>query len=216
MTAVEGSLDVPPGTADQHSSKRRLRLPQIRLPKRARPVVESKEAEDTGPKKVPSPTAYRTFSHKLAPGLTAAGGALAAIGAIGPWVRATEVEAPGLQPQQVTAINGIHEWYGVALGILGAVTVVISLLWLVRSLLAKLLPVLCAAGIITLVAWRLPLVDQQVRDLAKQAESQLNFTSYTAGFGWGAWLMLVGTVLLGLGVVVGVLRELDVRKGDAR
>ena len=35
---------------------------------------------------------------------------------------------------------------------------------------------------------------------------------YHAGFGWGAWLALLGSVLIGLGVLAGVLRELDLRR----
>jgi hypothetical protein len=35
--------------------------------------------------------------------------------------------------------------------------------------------------------------------------------AYSAAFGWGAWLLLVAITLETLGVVAGLLRELDLR-----
>ena len=39
------------------------------------------------------------------------------------------------------------------------------------------------------------------------------FLSYNAGFAWGAWLLLFALVLVFLGLLVGGLRLLDLKRG---
>jgi hypothetical protein len=65
-----------------------------------------------------------------------------------------------------------------------------------------------------LVATRLPEIDSTARAWAVEArEGSVEFLSFHAGFGWGAWCMLAAAVTLALGVMAGVLRELDLRRG---
>jgi hypothetical protein len=49
--------------------------------------------------------------------------------------------------------------------------------------------------------------------MAEEATGTGGIDAFHAGFGWGAWLILVGVVLLALGLLAGGLRELDLRRG---
>jgi hypothetical protein len=159
------------------------------------------------------PTAYRTFSRKLAPSLTALGSLLAIAGGVGVWVRATEVTTEGLAPTQVATIMGYESWPGVAIAVLGGLAFLGSVAWLLNLLLLKALPVLYSIGIAALVAWQLPQIDRDAAALAEAARDNIDFVAFHAGYGWGAWCMLGGAVLVVLGSIAGILREIDVRRG---
>ncbi len=196
---------------------RRLRLP---WPRRERAAETVSPAETPSEPRVESPLAYRTFSPKIAPALSAAGGILAVLGGLGAWVRATQVETEGLDAELVTLTMGYDDPEGLTLATLGAILVVASLLWirrrpifnLIPAPVLKVVPLLLSLGIIVLAAWQLPEIDQEARELAAQAIEQLGFVSYHAGFGWGAWCMLVAALTVFLGSAVGILRELDLRR----
>ena len=160
-----------------------------------------------------TPTAYKTFSPKLAPSLNLVGGALAVAGGLGVWLRATELSSEGLAPTEVTMTMGYESWPGMAIAAAGAVTLLGAVAWVLKYLLPKLIPVLSSLAIAVLVAWQLPVIDQEAVALVEQAREEIDFVAFHAGYGWGAWCMLAGALLAVLGSAAGVLRELDVRRG---
>jgi hypothetical protein len=85
----------------------------------------------------------------------------------------------------------------------------------VPSLILKVVPLLTSGAAIALIAWQLPLVDAEARQLAADAIERASFFSYHAGLGWGAWCMAAAAVLLFLGSIVGILREIDLRRGKS-
>jgi hypothetical protein len=190
---------------------RRLRpTRRVRTEREAEPTSEEVGVTSTD---AISPTAYRTFSRKLAPSLTAFGGVLVLAGGLGQWVRATKLEAGALSIEQVAATWGYEDWPGVALGVLGALALASAATWLMSLRVVKLLPLVYTVVIIGLVAWQLPLMDQEAARLATAAREELDFVTFHSGYGWGAWFMVAGSILLFLGCTAGVLREVDVRKG---
>jgi hypothetical protein len=193
---------------DAARSRRRLRLPR-----RPRILAGGRAAArpEVGPA---SPTSYRTLSRKLPTSLTALGGALALLGGLGAWARATELASEDVLPEEVRVAMGYTEPVGVWIAVAGGAAIVASLVWLTRRLLPKLVPVALAAVIIGLVATRLPEIDATAAAWAVEArQGSVEFLSFHAGFGWGAWCMLAAAVTLALGVMAGVLRELDLRRG---
>ena len=86
---------------------------------------------------------------------------------------------------------------------------------MVPALAIKLVPALASLAIVGLAAWELPLIDRSANALAQQAIEDANFTTFHAGLGWGAWCLVVAGVLLFLGTFVGILREIDLKRGAA-
>lgn len=201
---------------------RRLRLPWPR--KERSSTVDIDNTDETVEEVEPSPLAYKTFSQKLAPALTAIGGALAILGGLGAWVRATQVETEGLPAEQVAVRMGYNDPEGLTIAVFGALAVLTALLWIrkrpvfkiVPAFVVKLVPLLLSLGIVGLAVWQLPLVDQDAQELAAQAIEAANFTNFHAGLGWGAWCLIVSAVVLFLGCAVGILRELDLRRAKKR
>jgi hypothetical protein len=186
------------------------RLPRFRVRKRPR-----SDAAEAKPAAVASPTAYRTFSPKIAPGLTGVGGAAVALGGLGQWIRATIVPAEGLAAEEIMVTAGFEDPIGRLLVGLGAVALVASALWFGTGLLFRLVPAATALVTVGVIVWRMPWFGEQISQLTADARSgpQLDFVAFHAGLGWGAWLLIGGALLLFLGVVVGLLRELDLRRG---
>ena len=155
--------------------------------------------------------------------MTALGGLVAIAGGLGVWVRAVQLETEGLPPEEVATRFGYDSPEGLSIAVFGAVAALTSWMWLRRrpvakvvpSLVLKLLPLLASVGVIALVAWQLPLIDQEAQALAQEAIADANFVSFHAGLGWGAWCMVAAGILLFLGSIVGILREIDLRKGTA-
>lgn len=204
-------------------AKSRLRLPWLHRKSAAdaeeSPVTEQENLTGSDP----APLAYRTFSPKVAPGLTAAGGALAILGGLGQWVRATRVVTEGLQPELVDFSMGYDDAEGVTMAVFGGIAMLTSFFWLRRrpvfkvvpSIAIKLIPVLVSLAIVGLAVWELPLIDRSAQGLAQQAIDRADFVSFHAGLGWGAWCLIVAAVLLFLGTFVGILREFDLKRGTA-
>lgn len=137
-------------------------------------------------------------------------------GALGAWIRTSQVVSEGLPEEQVGAVMGYHADWGRAIAVVAALATISSVLWLRRGLIMKLVSSAACLGVIGLAAVRLPVINDQAAGLAYQARTgEIDFISFHAGFGWGAWCLIVGAVALFLGVSAGVLRELDVRRGIA-
>jgi hypothetical protein len=213
-------------TAVADKPTRRLRLPwKNRDRSDASETTPGTEVPDESETPVDaSPLAYKTFSHKLPPALTALGGIIAIAGGLGAWVRATRLQTEGLQPEQVSVSMGYNDPEGLTIAVLGGVAALTALLWLRRksvfgflpAFALKLIPLLASLAVIGLSAWQLPLIDQQASALAQEAVQDATFTAFHAGLGWGAWLLIVACVLLFLGNVIGVLREVDLRSAAKR
>ena len=163
---------------------------------------------------VEAPAGYQPFSSKLAPGLIALGGLFSVIGALGAWIRTSRVVTEGLPEEQVNAVMGYEADWGRLIAVAGGVALVSAIVWVRRNLLLKLASATVCIATIVLVSMRLPVINDQAAGLAFQARTgDIEFISFHAGFGWGAWCLIVGAVALFLGLSAGFLRELDVRKG---
>jgi hypothetical protein len=149
---------------------------------------------------------------RVAPGLTATGGLLVALGGLGTWVRATQVPAGGSVEEQVASIAGRSESGGWILLAVGIAAVVAAFAWNARAPGLRALAGGVSLVVIVLAAIRLALIDSRAAELTGEAASRPELDAFHAGFGWGAWLLLVAVVLLGLGVLVGVLREVEARR----
>ena len=169
----------------------------------SKPGVGAPEASET----------YRTFPRRILAILVSTGGALAFIGGLGAWIRATEVRSEGVTPQVVGTLWGYGEPTGKAIAILAGVAVFIAVI----AYLTKYLPAFsmeAAAGVLfaVLIA-RLITLNSQSSQLAAAAKQDPRFLSYNAGFAWGAWLLLLALVCVFLGLLVGGLRQLDLKRG---
>lgn len=134
------------------------------------------------------------------------------LGALGTWIRATEVATEGALPQEVARVVGATEPAGWGLAALGAVAVVGATTWRLLGLVPKVGVVLASLGTIGLGGWWLLRLDDRAAAMAAAASAEPDFVRYSATFGWGAWLLLVGASVLGVALAAGLLRELDVRK----
>jgi hypothetical protein len=158
-----------------------------------------------------SPSAYRTFPRKLPLALTGLGGALVVLGGIGTWVRATTAATEGIAPQEVDVVSGFSQGGGQALIFLGIVAVAAAFGWLSRDGGPRAFPIVATVVVIGIGVWQLAEADSLAARMAADAGADPAFTTYHAAFGWGAWLLLAGLVVLFLGLLVGVLREIDLR-----
>jgi hypothetical protein len=160
------------------------------------------------------PTGYQPFSNKLAPGLISFGAIFSVFGALGAWIRTSRVVAEGLPEEQVGAVMGYDADWGRLIAVVAGVTLLSAIVWVRRNLLLKLVSAALCIATIVLAALRLPVINDQAAGLAFQARTgDIDFISFHAGFGWGAWCLIFGAVALFLGLSAGFLRELDVRKG---
>ena len=158
-------------------------------------------------------TGYRTFPSKAAVILSALGGAFIALGSLGASLRASAITHANEDPKTVRVLMGTDTKAGWIVAALGVLLVVGAFLWFRRSLLLKLglagLYVVTAA----LVVGRLQSFDSRAAQWAEAARRSPDFVGFHAGFGWGAWTLLVGVIVAGFGLLVGALREIDLRKG---
>jgi hypothetical protein len=156
---------------------------------------------------------YRTFPAHLAPILIGSGAALAAIGALGAWIRAVELKTEGLAPAQVGVVWGFNEPSGRAIAIFAGVTLVIAAVTSFTDFLPKLAAVGAGALLFGSLLARLLTLNSRADEIATAARANPNFLSFNAGFAWGAWLLMLAMVLVFLGLIVGVLRAIDLRRG---
>ena len=159
---------------------------------------------------------YRTFPARLPVLLTALGGVLVVLGALGSGLRASAITRVGDDPTTVRVLTGSGQRTGWVLAAIGVAVAVVSLAWRGRRRLTKLVAVAVAAVAAAAVALRLVSLNDRAALWAAEARRAPRFIGFHAGLGWGAWCLLAGAILAGFGVLVGVLRELDVRKGYAR
>ena len=199
--------------------KRRIR---IKTRPFAQPPGGSVEAETTVEHVEPTPTAYRTFSRKLPSVLLGAGGALALIGGLGEWIRATQVASEGLAPEQVGGLMGYSQPAGIFIAVLSVIAILLGLGWsqrktvlrLIRPVAAKTASAFCTIILVAMVGWQVPAMDDRAAAMAGQArEGSLDFLTYHAGLGWGAWLLVAAAVITMLGLLTGLMREADVKRG---
>ena len=163
---------------------------------------------------VVAPVGYRTFSPKLAPGLVAGGGLLSVAGALGAWIRTSRVVSESLPEEQVGVVMGHAADWGRLIAVVSGLAAISALAWLTRKFLLKVVSIVLSVATIVLAAIRLPVINDQAAALADEARTgEIDFISFHAGFGWGAWCLIVGAVALFLGISTGLLRELDVRRG---
>ena len=181
--------------------------------KRLRGFLSRRKGKRTE-KSVSVPAGYRTFSRKLAPGLLATSSALAIGGALGVWIRTSQVVTEGLQEEQVGAVMGYESDWGRVIAVVAGIALLSAISWLWRNLWFKLVSLVSSLAVIALAVWRLPLIDQAAAGLANQARTgDIEFISFHAGFGWGAWCLVVAAVGSFLGLSAAILRELDIRRG---
>lgn len=176
-------------------------------------LLARKKSKDSTSK--PLPAGYQPFSNKLAPGLIVLGGLLSVAGALGAWIRTSQVVAEGLQEEQVRAVMGHEADWGRLIAVVAGLATFSAAAWLFRNLALKIVSIALSIAVMVLAILRLPVIDDQAAGLAFQARTgDIDFISFHAGFGWGAWCLIVGAVALFLGVSAGILRELDVRRSD--
>lgn len=164
-----------------------------------------------------SHSSYHPFSFKLVSSLTAVGGLLTIGGGLGTWVRVAQQESSRSRFEDVDAVMGYGDTIGLIIAALGAIAVATALLWGAERLIMKLAPVIVALAVSGIAIWKIPQLDSRadgivadgLRDLTKMDSP---FFSLHAGRGWGAWMLIAGAVVLLLGAVAGILREIDLRK----
>lgn len=175
---------------------------------------ESPERSTSRPTAAAGPRAsvgYRTFSPKLAPALQATGGVLLVVGGLGLHLRVTRTFAEGALPETVLRAWGHAAAPGWLLAIVGLAAAIAALAWRSRSLAWKAAPAATGGAGIGVVVWRLRFLDERAAEVVAAAQPAEDLFSLHASFGWGAWLAMLGAILLGLALLVGALRQLDLR-----
>jgi hypothetical protein len=174
-------------------------------------AIDSQLRTDESRTRDPSPTAYRTFSARLAPILIGLGGATGLLGSLGAWVRTTSVASEGVPPEQTSVWYGASNGGGWFLAVVAAATVMAVLAW--RGDRPKALPaVAVSAGVFLITAViRLVLIDRRAAETVAAVRDNPSFAAFHAEFGWGAWLLLVSAVLVAVGLAIAGLRELDLK-----
>ena len=156
---------------------------------------------------------YRTFPARLPAMLTALAGGFLMLGSLGAGVRASGLVEAREDVKQVRVLMGFRQGIGWVVFVLGLAMIVASLAWLGRRRTLKLGILALTAVTGALVVTRLVAFDDKARAWADAASRAPRYIGFHAGFGWGAWLLLAGVILAGFAVLVGVLREIDLRKG---
>lgn len=155
----------------------------------------------------------RAISPRLPPALTAAGGVLIAVGGVGTWVRATILPTGGGTMEQVAVVTGRSGSGGWILLALGLACSLAAFAWRSGAPQVRALAPGVSALVVIFASVRLALIDGRAERMAEEAASTTGIDIYHAGYGWGAWLLLAGVVLLALGLLAGGLREIDLRRG---
>lgn len=145
------------------------------------------------------------------------GGALTILGGLGTWIRTVQYTVSiGRSAKEGPAVMGHSDLGGWAIAAVGLLALVSAAAWTMKGLLPKLVPVLTALGVAAVAAWRLPILNDHVAAMIEDARRSVGVTGfYHVGFGWGAWLLFAAPFVLIVGVVAGILRDVDQRKGLA-
>lgn len=158
---------------------------------------------------------YRTFPARLPALLGVLGGALSILGALGAGVRASAMASAREDPKQVGVLMGHGEAAGWLIAAVGLVVAVSALAWARDRVIPKIVSALATIGLGVAMAVRLASFDERAATWAEAARRTPDFVGYHAGLGWGAWLLLVGSIVSGFALLIGTLRALDRRKGIA-
>ena len=158
---------------------------------------------------------YTTFPRELAPSLAGAGGILALMGGLGTWILATEQNAEGVLPTPAASLQGLSEPSGRGIAVFGALVIFVAAVTYFTRFLPRLTLEVMSVLLSGVLLARLLALDSRASEMAEVARQRLGFETYHAGFGWGAWTLLLALVLLMLAALVGGLRELDIRRGVA-
>jgi O-antigen/teichoic acid export membrane protein len=165
-------------------------------------------------------TEYKPFSGKLPAAFTGVGGALTIAGGLGVWIRLTVNQGAARAPEEVRRVMGYDDRMGLVIAAFGFLAIIASGAWYMKSFLPKLIPVGCTAVIVSTLVRQFPVVREQYQNMVKAAvaaaEKSASSGIYHAGFGWGAWLALAGGLLLILGAITGLLREMDIGRERKR
>ena len=156
---------------------------------------------------------YKTFPARLPAMLTALAGGFIMLGSLGTSVRATAIVEEQDEARQVAASFGYNQGWGWILFVLGVSLLVASLVWIGRRRVFKTGALALTGVTIVLIVARLLAFDDRARTLAEAVRVTPRYVGFHAGFGWGAWMLMAGAILAGFGVLVGLLREIDLRKG---
>lgn len=179
-------------------------------------LVDSKDSDRLLSSESPQfthPSTYRTFSKNLAPTFTGLGGVLAILGGLGNWLRAAERARVGEPLRDVAAVMGYRSAVGWIIAGLGLIALFGAITWRMRSFVPKLIPITASVGVAVLTALRLPTLSAEVTRFISNATENPEFAGYHAGLAWGIWLLIMSSIVLLIGSFVGLLREMDLRKG---
>ena len=156
--------------------------------------------------------AYRSFSAKLAPGLSAAAAALFLLGGLGTWLRVVISESAADVPADTNAVLGYQHAHGWVLAIGSVLLLIASWFWTKPGWLLKVIPSSVGIVLIGLATWRIAVIDGEAVRMLAEAHERLDFVNYHVGFGWGAWLLLTAAVVVAVSILIGCLREFDVER----
>jgi len=158
-------------------------------------------------------TSYRTFPARLPVALTALGGSFVVLGSLGAAVRASAITSIHADPKTVRVLMGFSQAAGWVVAAFGVALVATSLAWMSRRRLFASVPLALIGVTAALVAGRLVSFNDRAAAWADAIRRHPSFLGFHAGLGWGAWCLLTGAVLAGFGALVGILREIDLRRG---
>lgn len=156
---------------------------------------------------------YRTFPARLPAVLCMLAGVSGVLGALGAGVRASAVATAREEPKQVGVLMGHSDVTGWVLAVLAVLLGLSAIAWLGRRKGLKLGAAGAAIAFVVLAGLRLGSLDRRGALWAEAAQRQPNFVGYHAGFGWGAWLLLIAAILATFALLVAALRAFDLRKG---
>ena len=123
------------------------------------------------------------------------------------------VAGGGLYPAGIANESGYAEPTGRAIAILAGVAVFIAIVGSFTEFLPRFSVEAAALVLFAVLLTRLLTLNSKSSQLATAAKQDPSFLSYNAGFAWGAWLLLLALVFVFLGLLVGGLRELDLKRG---
>ena len=140
--------------------------------------------------------------------LGGAAGSLLAIGGLGTWIRESTA-AGGADLAAVDAVVGRSEAGGWALLVLGTLAVAASAGWVTRRKDLRRAAAWAAVAVAAAATWAVVMIDRRAAALASSAAGDPSFDAYHAGFGWGAWLLLIAGIAAALALLSGWLRGID-------